>query len=176
MNIPNILTLFRLFLIPVFILVFFSSSRYSLIYSISIFLLAGATDVLDGYIARKYNLITKWGMVLDPLADKLMLLTVLSCLAIEDYAPFWIVAVVAAKEVFMIVSGMFLYRKDTVIPSNIFGKASTLLFYFSVFVLALNSNVGDYMLIIAVISAFVALINYSVIYFKSKSLESSSSK
>lgn len=176
MNVPNILTLFRLFLIPVFVLVFFSTTDNSLIYSVSIFLVAGATDVLDGYIARKYNLVTKWGMVLDPLADKLMLLTVLGCLAIEDYAPGWIVAIIALKEVFMIISGMFLYRNNTVIPSNIFGKASTLLFYLSVFIISLDDNIGDYMLMIAVISAFIALINYSLIYFKNKNLESSSSE
>jgi cardiolipin synthase len=176
MNLPNILTLFRLFLIPVFVLVFFSPIENSLITSITIFLVAGATDVLDGYIARKYNLVTKWGMVLDPLADKLMLLTVLVSLAIEDYAPAWIVAIIAMKEVFMIISAMFLFRNNTVIPSNIFGKASTLLFYLSVFVLSLNENIGDYMLVIAVISAFIALINYSLIYFKQKKLESSSSE
>ena len=176
MNIPNMLTLFRLFLIPVFVLVFFSPIDNNLVFSISIFLVAGATDVLDGYIARKYNLVTKWGMVLDPLADKLMLLTVLGCLAIEDYAPIWIVAIIALKEVFMIISGMFLYRNNTVIPSNVFGKASTLLFYLYVFILSLNSSIGDYMLMIAVISAFIALINYSLIYFKGKNLESGSSE
>ncbi len=148
----------------------------SLITSITIFLVAGATDVLDGYIARKYNLVTKWGMVLDPLADKLMLLTVLVCLAIKDYAPVWIVVVIALKEVFMIISGMFLFSKNTVIPSNIFGKASTLLFYLSVFILSLDENLGDYMLVIAVISAFIALINYALIYFKQKKSETSKQK
>ena len=163
-------------MIPVFVLAFFSPTDNNLIYSVSIFLVAGATDVLDGYIARKYNLVTKWGMVLDPLADKLMLLTVLSCLALKGYAPIWIVVIIALKEVFMIISGMFLYRNNTVIPSNIFGKASTLLFYIYVFILSLNSNVGDYMLMIAFISAFIALINYSLIYFKGKSLEGGSSE
>ena len=99
MNIPNMLTLFRLFLIPVFILVFFSNMANSLMAAVGIFLLAGLTDVLDGYIARKYNLITKWGIVMDPLSDKLMLLTVLSCLVITSYAPVWILMVVAAKEI-----------------------------------------------------------------------------
>ncbi|MDP4088272.1 MAG: CDP-diacylglycerol--glycerol-3-phosphate 3-phosphatidyltransferase [Bacillota bacterium] len=171
MNIPNVLTLFRLFLVPVFVLVFFSPVNHYLIFSISIFLLAGITDVLDGFIARKYNLITKWGMVLDPLADKLMLLTVLTCLTINRIIPIWIVGLIAAKEIFMIISGMFLYRKDTVIPSNKFGKASTLLFYLSVFILSLNEHIGDSLLVIAVISAFIALINYSLIYFRGKDTE-----
>ena len=77
MNLPNILTTIRLLLIPVFVLVFFSYGTQGLIYGAIIFLIAGFTDVLDGHIARKFNLVTKYGIVLDPLADKLMLLTVL---------------------------------------------------------------------------------------------------
>ena len=171
MNIPNILTLFRLFLIPVFILVFFSDAPNSLIYSISIFLLAGATDILDGYIARKYNMITKWGTVLDPLADKLMLLTVLSCLVIHGYAQLWILLVVTAKESSMIISGVFLYRQDYVIPSNLFGKVSTLLFYISIFVLAFNLRFADYIMYLAVLSTVIALANYLVIYIKGRVLQ-----
>lgn len=68
MNLPNILTLFRMFLIPIFILVFFSNIKNNIFYSIILFLIAGLTDVLDGYIARKKNLVTKWGIVLDPLS------------------------------------------------------------------------------------------------------------
>lgn len=85
MNLPNILTIFRLTLMPVFILIFFSSNPNNLIYSIGIFLLAGLTDFVDGYIGRKYKLITKTGVVLDSLADKLMLIAVLTCLVIKEY-------------------------------------------------------------------------------------------
>ncbi|WP_055669918.1 CDP-diacylglycerol--glycerol-3-phosphate 3-phosphatidyltransferase [Desnuesiella massiliensis] len=166
MNLPNILTIFRLFLIPVFLMVFFSGTPNYLLYSIIVFLIAGMTDILDGYIARKYNLVTKWGIVLDPLADKLMLLTVLSSLSIKNIIPSWIFVVVAMKEVLMIISGLFLYKKDTVIPSNIFGKASTLLFYISIFTLGFNPMAGDNLLYIAVASAVVALINYVIIYFR----------
>lgn len=166
MNIPNILTIFRLFLIPVFFMVFFSGMPNYLLYSIIVFLTAGVTDVLDGYIARKYNLVTKWGIVLDPLADKLMLLAVLSSLSIKNIIPSWIFIVVAMKEVLMIISGLFLYKKDTVIPSNIFGKASTLLFYISIFTIGFNPMAGDNLLYIAVASAVIALINYVIIYFR----------
>jgi cardiolipin synthase (CMP-forming) len=143
----------------------------SLIFSIFIFLLAGISDVLDGYIARKYDLITKWGIVLDPLADKLMLLTVLSCLVIKNYISLWILIIVAVKEIFMIASGTFLYKKNTVIPSNIFGKISTFLFYLSIFILTLNETLGDYMLYIAVLSTLIALINYLVVFFKKNPLK-----
>ena len=169
MNVPNALTLLRLFLIPVFILVFFSGADHSLMYSITIFLVAGFTDVLDGYIARKYNLITKWGIVLDPLADKLMLTTVLTCLVIGHYVPLWILVIVTVKELCMIAMGTVLYKNNTVIPSNIYGKISTFLFYVSIFTLAfINSIWGDVLLYIAVASAIVAFVNYFIIYYKHK--------
>jgi cardiolipin synthase len=168
MNIPNILTIFRIFLIPIFIITFFSSIAKSLLFAILIFLFAGLTDVLDGYIARKYKLITKWGTVMDPLADKLMLITVLACLVIKKYIPIWILIVISVKEIAMIISATFLYRQNTVIPANKFGKASTLLFYIAIFFFIFNRTLADYLLYTAVMSAIVALVNYSFIYLKDK--------
>jgi cardiolipin synthase len=168
MNVPNLLSLFRLFLIPVFVFIFFSEVPNSLLYSIYIFLIAGFTDILDGYIARKYNLITKWGVVLDPLADKLMLTTVLTCLVIADLAPLWVLIIITAKELFMIIAGTLLYRSNSSIPANSFGKISTCLFYISIFTLAFNVRFGDYLLYIAVASAIIAFINYFILYKNNK--------
>ncbi|MCM0649215.1 CDP-diacylglycerol--glycerol-3-phosphate 3-phosphatidyltransferase [Clostridium swellfunianum] len=168
MNIPNMLTFLRLVLIPVFIIVFFSGNPNSLLYAIAIFLIAGITDFLDGYLARKYKLITKIGIVLDPLADKLMLLTVLSCLVIGFYIPIWVLIIIASKELFMIFSGIFLYKKGTVIPSNILGKASTIFFYISIFILVFNDKVGACLLYLSVGIAIAALFNYSRLYTKNK--------
>lgn len=168
MNLPNMLTIFRLILIPVFIFMFFSSSSNNLMYSICIFLLAGLTDFLDGYIARKYKLITKAGVVLDPLADKLMLIAVLACLVIGAYIPIAVLLIITVKEVFMILCGILMYKKGTVIPSNIFGKAATILFYISIFILAFNESAGVYLLYISVAVALTALINYSIIYSNNK--------
>jgi cardiolipin synthase (CMP-forming) len=168
MNIPNMLTIFRLILIPAFISIFFSHSSNSLLYSIIIFLLAGITDFLDGYLARKHNLITKLGIVLDPLADKLMLITVLTCLVINMYIPIWVLLIISAKEVFMIFCGIFIYKKGNVIPSNIFGKSSTIFFYISILILVFNKTVGVYLLYISVATALLALTNYFIIYTKNK--------
>jgi cardiolipin synthase len=147
---------------------FFSSSSNNLLYSIFIFLLAGLTDFLDGYIARKYKLITKTGVVLDPLADKLMLIAVLTCLVIGSYIPIAVLLIITFKEVFMIFCGILMYKRGTVIPSNIFGKAATILFYISIFILAFNESTGTYLLYISVAVALTALINYSIIYSKNK--------
>jgi cardiolipin synthase len=166
MNIPNLLTIFRLILIPVFVIVFFSQNTNNLIYSVAIFLLAGFTDFLDGYLARKYNLVTKAGIVLDPLADKLMLITVLACLAADSYIQAWVLIIVAGKEAFMILCGLLLYKRGTVIPSNKLGKISTILFYISIFILSFNETIGKFLLYISVASTVMALINYSILYSK----------
>lgn len=168
MNIPNTLTIIRLVLIPIFILIFFSGLSNSILISIIIFFIAGFTDILDGYIARKYNMITKWGIVLDPLADKLMLLTVLSCLTISGYIPLWIVVIMAIKEISMIAGGVFLYNKDQVIPANRIGKLSTFLFYLSILILTFNHDLGKYLVYSAVVCAILAYFNYLLIYIGRK--------
>lgn len=169
MNVPNALTILRLILIPIFVLVFFSRGDNSLVYAICIFLAAGFTDILDGYIARKFNLITKIGTVLDPLADKLMLLTVLTCLLLGGYIPYWILTIVLFKEVFMIASGIILFNKDYIEPSNLYGKASTFLFYIAIFLIVINPHIGNYFLYLAVGSALIALLSYIKSYIKHES-------
>jgi len=165
-NIPNLLTVFRLVLIPIFLIVFFSPSLNGLLYAVGIFLLAGVTDLLDGYIARKCNLVTKVGIVLDPLADKLMLITVLTCLVIKSYIPIWMLIIIACKELFMIFYGLFLYKKGTIIPSNVLGKLGTILFYISIFTLSVDKVLGIYLLYISIAAAIVAFFNYLIVYRK----------
>lgn len=166
MNIPNILTVFRLALVPAFAYIFFSPIKNSLFLSIAIFLIAGATDVLDGYIARKHNLVTRFGIVMDPLADKLMLVTVLYCLTVKNYIVSWVLWVIILKELSMIIGGTLLLNKHMVIPSNIFGKISTLLFYLSIFILIFSKELGKILIYVAVASAVVAFFNYLIIYDK----------
>lgn len=173
MNIPNILTVFRLLLVPTFVILFFSGVQDSLLYSMMVFFIAGFTDILDGYIARRNNLITKFGTLMDPFADKLMLLTVLTCLVIRNYIPMWVLGIIAAKDIFMIFSGFILYTNDTIIPSNLFGKVTTALFYLSIFVMLFDPNklVYPYIIYLAVLSAIAALINYFVIYVRKRDKE-----
>ena len=133
MNIPNLLTLVRFLLIPVFVYFFFSQNPYSLEIAVTVFVLSGITDTLDGYFARKLNQITRLGIVLDPLADKIMLITVLASVTISNNIPVWIIAVVVVKELLMIVGAFNLYNeRDIVMPANIFGKVSTILSYMAI--------------------------------------------
>jgi len=164
MNIPNLLTILRFFLIPVFVYFFFSPISYSIEIAVAVFVLSGITDTLDGLIARRYNQITRLGTVLDPLADKLMLITVLISVTISNNIPVWIIVVVVIKELLMIFGAISLFNEDNVvIPANIFGKLSTLLSYIAIlavlFELPFNKSIL-YAYVAASALALVIYINY----------------
>ena len=128
-HIPNILTVVRFFLIP-FIVYFIVVEQYILAFVI--LTISGLTDVLDGWIARKYNFITNFGKLIDPLADKCTQIAVLLTLAFKNIIPFWIIIVVVVKEAAMIAGASFLYGKELVVSSKWFGKLSTVLFYVAI--------------------------------------------
>ena len=138
MNIPNTLSAIRLILVPVFAKVFFSSSPYAHQLAALIYAIAFFTDIADGYIARKFNQITRLGRVLDPLADKLMTFTVILCICIDGIIPVWAVIIFVCKELLMGIGGAFmLHRTRDVISSNWLGKASTGVFFVVLAVLVL---------------------------------------
>ena len=137
MNLPNILTLVRMGMVPAVIVCFLADAPFC---ALALFLLAGATDVLDGYLARKNSQITTFGQVMDPLADKLMLMTTLICLYVTDRVPLAVPIIIAVKECTMIAVAALLYRKHIVLPANIFGKLATVLFTLAV----LLSFLSDY--------------------------------
>lgn len=128
-NIPNILTILRFILIPI-ILYFIFTGHYLL--GFIFFTISGITDILDGAIARKFNLITNFGKLMDPLADKLTQISVLATLVFQKIIPFWILIVVLLKELLMIIGASFLYGKDVVVYSKWFGKLATVLFYLAI--------------------------------------------
>ncbi len=127
MNLPNKLTLFRVILIPVFVvfmLVSVTGDTDKWI-ALAIFIIASLTDLLDGKIARKYNLITDFGKFMDPLADKLLVCSALICLVSLGKIPAWIVIVIIARE--FIISGFRLIAADNgrVIAASYWGKFKT---------------------------------------------------
>jgi len=98
---PNFLTISRIAMVP-WLVVFLQQSAFLL--SLVIFTIAGITDALDGYIAKKYNAQTKLGAILDPLADKALLVSAYVMLAILEFVPFWLVVTVVFRD-FMIIGG-----------------------------------------------------------------------
>ena len=127
MNLPNKLTLFRVILIPVFVvfmLVSVTGDTDKWI-ALAIFIIASLTDLLDGKIARKYNLITDFGKFMDPRADKLLVCSAMICLVSLGKIPAWIVIVIIARE--FIISGFRLIAADNgrVIAASYWGKFKT---------------------------------------------------
>ena len=118
-NVPNALTMLRAILIPVYWVVFMDGYHY---WALGIFIFASLTDLADGYIARKYNLITDFGKLMDPLADKLMVLSVMLSLAIKGMAPWAALAILLAKEGLMVLGGAILYKKGVVVYAIWIGK------------------------------------------------------
>lgn len=131
-HVPNILTIIRFLLIP-FILFNIFSGNYILAFAF--FTISGITDIADGFIARKYNLVSNFGKLMDPLADKLTQIATLASLVIAGVIPkfgYWILGIVLLKEFIMIVGASFLYGKDVVVYSKWYGKLATVLFYLAI--------------------------------------------
>ena len=124
LNVPNILTLIRILCVPLFIIFFFMFENY--IPALIVFVGASLTDMLDGFLARKLNMVTPVGMVLDPLADKLLKASALFCFAFVGVVQWWFFGILCFVDVSMIVVGCFLFGRHITIPSNIIGKLGTL--------------------------------------------------
>ena len=126
MNLPNKLTIFRVILIPFFVvLLLFEITDYDKWIALAIFVIASLTDFLDGHIARKYNLVTNFGKFMDPLADKLLVCSAMICLVELARIPAWVVIIIIARE--FIISGFRLVASDNgvVIAASYWGKFKT---------------------------------------------------
>ena len=168
MNLPNKLTIMRVILIPFF--VFFLLSPYFPAYgnyiAVAIFIVASMTDMLDGKIARKYNLVTNFGKFMDPLADKLLVCSAMICLIELDRLAAWIVIVIIARE--FIISGFRLVASDNgvVIAASYWGKFKTTFQMLMVIVLILDIQMpffqilGTVLTYVALILTVVSLIDY----------------
>lgn len=159
-NLPNLITSFRILLIPIFIYVYFRNPKENLMYSVIIFFVAGFSDFLDGYLARKNNLVTPFGTVMDPLADKLMLLTAIISYAVTDVIPYAILILVGIKETLMIVGGIIVYKMGIINPANKLGKFVTVSFYIGILALLIQKPLGIALLFFSAILGFIAGLSY----------------
>ena len=173
-TVPNVLTMIRLLLVPVFVVVYFRTTDEPKYAALAVFAAASLTDMLDGFLARKLNQITDFGKLFDPLADKLMVLTAMVCQALTGIFPWIAVIVVACKELFMVLGGLFLLSRDVVVYSNIFGKAaqvcfiaSLILSFFHVPLAEWGTRLDLILLWISVGLAILAMVIYTVEYLRS---------
>ncbi len=171
LNVPNVLTILRMIMIPVFIYVFFAPIEHSMLWAAFIYALAAFTDFLDGRIARKYNLITDFGKLFDPLADKLLQISAVLCLVIAKVLPLWFLIFYLVKEGLQVIGGSILYKKGYVVSSNIFGKVASVLFYIATAAfLVFNIDVlwKNVILIVVVAMAVIAFAGYAKQFYTQK--------
>ena len=140
MNLPNKLTILRVILIPFFVFFLISPffDGYGNYIALAIFIIASLTDMADGKIARKYNLVTNFGKFMDPLADKLLVCSAMICLVDLKLIPVWVVLIIIARE--FIISGFRLVASDNgiVIAASYWGKIKTTVQMLMVILLILN--------------------------------------
>ena len=164
-TIPNILSMFRLLLIP-FIIVFYFTGHYTI--SIILIAVSAFSDVIDGPIARKFNMISDLGKILDPLADKLTEGALLICLTTRYKLMIVLFLMMALKETFMVLLGLKAIQQGTVISAQWYGKVYTVLVYATVLALLIFTkiphNVGNIMICVCIGIAVSTLIMYIIFY------------
>lgn len=167
MNLPNKLTIFRVILIPVFIIALMSGiipepvNRYV---GVVIFCVASFTDYLDGHIARKYNLVTNFGKFMDPLADKLLVSSALICMIELGFLPAWIVIIIISRE--FIITGFRLIAAEggLVIAASWWGKIKTVtqMLMIILVLLGVGGIIGNILIILATVFTVISGVDYIV--------------
>lgn len=167
MNLPNKITVFRVCMIPVFLVFMLvpgiPGAKY---FAAGVFIIASASDFLDGYLARKNNLVTDFGKFMDPLADKLLVCSAMICLTAMGRIPAWIVIIIIARE--FVISGFRLIASDNgrVIAASWWGKFKTT--FQMVMVILMIANIQalrfatDLVMWISLILTVVSLLDYLI--------------
>ena len=161
LNVPNLLTLLRMAMLPAVVW------RYRLgdaAGALAVYLAAMLTDAVDGFIARRFHQITALGKLLDPIADKLSLLTLLGLFVADGQIPRWLLTIVLIKEAILIAGGAAALKKGIVVYAMPIGKVTTVTFILSMVArfLALR-RVADLLLGVSVVLSLLSLLWYSLV-------------
>ena len=160
LTISNILSLLRLFLSVPFAVVMLDGSDNGRLWGAVLIVVAAATDKLDGDFARKFHQTSEWGKILDPLADKIAVGTVIAVLFVLGDLPAWFLVIALGRDLVILLGGIYLRRRTGVLlPSNQFGKWTVGLVSAALFVLVLSgrSTVGDYLLALNTVLLLLSL-------------------
>lgn len=165
-QIPNLLSLLRLLLIPCFAAVFFSSFDHNRAIALAIFVLAGITDFVDGYLARRHDWVTEAGKIIDPLADKLMQATAFVCIAVKTKIGIILAAIIFVKDLLLLAGGIVLAKKGAkeLVVSMWYGKLATCVLAVTLGLLILFYDNKALSIVMAVISAAAMLFSL-LMYF-----------
>ncbi|MGM9532069.1 CDP-diacylglycerol--glycerol-3-phosphate 3-phosphatidyltransferase [Intestinibacter sp.] len=159
MNLPNKLTLLRICLIPVFVILMLSQINNFFLIACIVFMVASITDFLDGRIARKYNLVTDFGKFMDPLADKLLVLSALICMIDYDLVAGWMVIIIVARELTVSILRAIAADNGKVIAASGGGKIKTTSQMIAIIFLLIGANFSnDIILLIGTVAMYIATI------------------
>ena len=143
MNLPNKLTVFRMCMVPLFVLFMYLPIPGKYLISLIIFAVAAVTDALDGNIARRYNLVTDFGKFMDPLADKLLVIAALICLIEVRLIPGWIVLIIVARELAVSIMRAIAAADGKVIAAGGSGKLKTIVQMVSIVFLLFGAHIDS---------------------------------
>ena len=170
-SIPNLLSLFRLALIPVYAYIYLNATEtYHYIIAGTIMAVSCITDMIDGKIARRYNMITTLGKILDPLADKITQFTLTLCLSLEHPVLMPVLALFVVKEIFQLVMGILHLCKGRMLPGALMaGKVCTTVLFISLIALVLFPNIPpvavDLIAVIDGVFLAISFVSYILAYF-----------
>ena len=169
-TIPNLLSLFRLLLIPVYVTIYLNAqSNLDYFLAAGILVVSCLTDMIDGKIARHFNMISTVGKVLDPVADKLTQFTLILCLAVRHNILWYLVGLFFVKESFQLIIGGINLKKGRMLKTSLIsGKISTTVLFISLVLLvllpALPENVINWITITDGIFLLIAFLDYAIAY------------
>lgn len=174
MTIPNLLSLFRLILIPVYVVMYLNATEPVHYYIAGgILAVSCLTDMVDGQIARRFNMISTVGKVLDPFADKLTQFTLAICLAIQFPVVWIMVCLIFVKEIFQLVAGIIAFRKGKMLTGALMaGKVCTAILFLSLIVMVLTppqiltNQIVSIVTIIDVVFLLISFTSYALAYYK----------
>jgi CDP-diacylglycerol---glycerol-3-phosphate 3-phosphatidyltransferase len=181
LNIPNTLTLMRIFIVPILVVVLLTKFQFEKWFyvnretlAVSLFLLASLTDILDGYLARKRYGVTTLGQLLDPIADKLLITSVLISLVELQLAPAWLVVVIVAREFAVMGIRMVAATHQVIIPAGGLGKVKMVIEVIAICLIIWGNQkdwefmqeTGSAILYLVAAVAIISLVEYVVIFLK----------
>ena len=174
MTIPNLLSLFRLILIPVYVVMYLNATEPVHYYIAGgILAVSCLTDMVDGQIARRFNMISTVGKVLDPFADKLTQFTLAICLAVQFPVVWIMVCLIFVKEIFQLVAGIIAFRKGKMLTGALMaGKVCTAILFLSLIVMVLTppqiltNQIVSIVTIIDVVFLLISFTSYALAYYK----------
>lgn len=170
LSIPNLLSLFRLVLIPVYMLIYLNATQPSHYYvSAAILAVSCLTDLIDGKIARRFNMVTTLGILLDPVADKATQFALILCLAMRYPVLWYLVGTFVVKEGFQLIAGSMILRKGKILDGALItGKICTTVLFMSLILLIMVPTMSEQhvaiITIIDIVFMIISFIGYILIY------------